>query len=179
MKLKTCNAILGLAIILALFLHTGTMIVSLVTGWYNLFYCKLFAHIAAGLLIAHVLISLCVFFFSAQPGGFRYPRHNLSTVLQRFTALLMLVLIHFHLRAYAHMATGEVLTQSQALFTAALEGIFILSVFIHIAVSLVKALVTLGLTGSFESAGKLEKAVWVFCAIWAAAALYGVLGFFL
>lgn len=63
MKLKKWNAVLGLGIVAALLCHAGTMVCSLLTGWYDLTLCKGFARAAVALLVLHVLTTLCIFFF--------------------------------------------------------------------------------------------------------------------
>ncbi len=113
MKLKKINAILGLTIIAALVCHVGTMTYSLITYWYDLTLCKFFAHAAVTLMILHILTSLCIFFFFHDGSSAHYLSMNKRTIIQRITAILMIVFVHFHIFAYSHMATGETLSQGQ------------------------------------------------------------------
>lgn len=107
MILKKTNAVLGLMIIAAVICHAGTMTFSLITFWYDFAICKFFAHAAVTFMILHALMSICLFFFQHDGSDMRYSRQNMRTLLQRITAVVMIVLIHFHTSAYAHMATGE------------------------------------------------------------------------
>ena len=179
MKLKKCNAILGLAIIAAVLFHAGTMTYSLLTSWYSLAVCKALAHTAVSLLFVHILISLCIFFFSHDGSSLRYPRMNSRAVIQRVTALLMIVLVHLQIGAYSHMATGETLTRSQAVVTCLTECLYLISVFLHISVSFSKAFITLGLAGSSKTARRLDIAAYTVCTAAGLAALFAVIRFFL
>lgn len=180
MKLKKLNAILGIAIIAALLCHAGTMTYSLITHWYNFTVYKYFAHLAETIMFLHVLISICIFFFSSDGSSLlRYPRRNISTIVQRASAVLIIVLVHMHISNYAHMATGETLTPAEALFNCLIECVYILSVFAHTAVSFSKALVTLGLVRSVRASVRLERIVYAVCAVLAAAAVFAVIRFFI
>lgn len=179
MKLKKGNAVLGLGVIAALLCHAGTMVVSLLTGWYSLALCKGFAHAAAGLLALHVLTSLCIFFFAHDGASPRYARQNARVWVQRVTALLMLLLLHTHMAAYAHMATGEALTAGESVFRAITESVYILAVCAHTAVSCGKAFVTLGIVRSMQAAKRLDAVLYALFGLLAAAALFAVLRFFL
>ena len=118
MKLKKINAVLGLLIVLSLCGHAGTMGFSLWTGWYSFLLCKSLAKITISLLVLHVFCSLCLFFFVHDGAGLKYSKCNVSTILQRISALLILGLLHIHMKAYAHMATGTVLGTGQTAFSS-------------------------------------------------------------
>lgn len=179
MKLKKFNAILGLAIIAAVLCHAGTMTYSLITFWYDLTICKFFAHLSVALMIAHILTSICIFFFLHDGSSLRYSRMNKRTIIQRVTAVLMIILIHFHITAYSHMATGEALSQSQAIISCLTECLYIISVFLHTSVSFSKAFTTLGLISSSKAAKRLDIAAFTVCTAAGIVALYAVISFFL
>ena len=130
MKLKKINKtkqlvidsiFLGLLIVLSLCGHAGTMGFSLWTGWYSFLLCKSLAKITISLLVLHVFCSLCLFFFVHDGAGLKYSKCNVSTILQRISALLILGLLHIHMKAYAHMATGTVLGTGQTAFLCVTE----------------------------------------------------------
>lgn len=178
MILKKINAVLGLSIIAALICHGGTMTYSLITYWYNYTICKFFAYAAVVLMILHALMSICVFFFLHDGSSISYSRLNASTLIQRVTAVLMIIFIHFHTTAYAHMATGESLSAGKTFFVLITEYIYILSVFLHTAVSFSKALITLGLISSTKTARRVDKAAYIICGVFALGALYEITAFF-
>lgn len=179
MKLKKFNAILGLAIIAVVLCHAGTMTYSLITFWYDLAVCKSLAHTAAALMTAHILTSLCIFFFLHDGSSLRYSRMNKRAVIQRATAVLMIILVHFHITAYSHIAAGAALSRSQAVISCLAECLYIVSVFLHISASFSKAFITLGLIHSSKAAKRLDIAVYTVCAAAGIAALYAVTSFFL
>lgn len=178
MILKKINAVLGLSIIAALICHGGTMTYSLITYWYNYTICKFFAHAAVVLMILHALMSICIFFFLHDGSSISYSRLNTSTLIQRITAVLMIIFIHFHTTAYAHMATGESLSAGKTVFVLITEYIYIISVFLHTSVSFSKALITLGLISSAKTARRVDKAAYIICGVFTLGALYGITAFF-
>ncbi len=168
------NAVLGLGIVAALLCHAGTMVCSLLTGWYDLTLCKGFARAAVALLVLHVLTTLCIFFFKHDGASARYARQNARTWVQRVTALLILILIHTHTMAYAHMATGETLSNAAAIFFCIAESVYILAVCAHTAASFGKAFVTLGWLRSSKAAKRLDAVAYTVCCLIAAAALFAL-----
>lgn len=179
MKLKKINAVLGLAVIAALLCHAGTMTYSLITFWYDLAICKFFAHLSVALMVVHIFTSLCIFFFLHDGSSGSYLRMNKRTIVQRVTAILMIILVHFHITAYSHMATGETLTQAQAVTSCLTEVLYIISVLVHISVSFSKAFTTLGLISSSKAVKRLDCAAYITCAAGGLAALYAVISIFL
>lgn len=179
MKLKRINAVLGLLIVLSLCGHAGTMIFSLWTGWYSFVICKLLAKTTVSLLVLHVFCSLCLFFFVHDGTELKYKKYNISTALQRISALAILVLLHVHMKAYSHMATGTVLNGCQTAFFCVTELLFFASVMTHIAVSISKAVISLGLTESADMVYIIDKISYVVCALVMLAASGGMLSFFL
>ena len=179
MKLKKFNAVLGFLVLLSLCGHAGTMGVSLWTGWYSFFLCKTFAKITVSLLVLHALCSLCLFFFVHDGAELAYPKYNASTILQRVSALLVLVLLHIHMKAYAHMATGTALSAGQTAFFCVTELLFFASVLTHIAVSVSKGVITLGLTTSAKAVSVIDRITYIVCGLAMLAVSGGMLSFFM
>ena len=179
MKLKKFNAVIGLLIVLSLCGHAGTMGYSIWTGWYSYVICKMLARMTVSLVAVHVIVTLVEFFFFHDGSDFTYQKYNRSTILQRVSALAMLVLIHIHTKAYAHMATGAVLTTEQAIFFCVEEIVFFACVLTHVAVSVSKGVITLGLVSSSKAVSVIDKICYVVCACVMLAVTGGVLNFFL
>lgn len=179
MKLKKINAVLGLLIVLSLCGHAGTMGFSLWTGWYSFLLCKSLAKITISLLVLHVFCSLCLFFFVHDGAGLKYSKCNVSTILQRISALLILGLLHIHMRAYAHMATKTVLGTGQTAFFCVTEIMFFASVLTHVAVSVSKGFITLGLTTSVKAISVIDMISYIICALTMIAVSGGMLSFFI
>lgn len=178
-KLKKANAVMALLALLSLCGHAGSMCFSLWTGWYNFLIAKAFAYITVISLAFHVLTSLTLFFFFHDGANLKYQKENKAAFLQRASALAMLVLLHAHVNAYSHMATGEVLTTGKTIFYCLSEFLFFASVMTHVAVSFSKALITLGLAGSAETIHKVDIVSYIVCALAMLAAAGGMLSFFL
>lgn len=178
-KLKKMNAAMAFMVILSLLCHAGTMCFSLWTGWYNLLIAKTFAYITVISLAFHVLFSLILFFFVHDGANLKYTKENRSTFLQRTSALAMLILLHAHVNAYSHMATGEVLTTGQTIFYCLSELLFYASVMTHVAVSFSKGLITLGFVSSAETIHRIDIAAYIICAVGMVATTGGMLRFFI
>lgn len=177
--LKKVNAAMAMLVLLSLCGHAGTMCFSLWTGWYNFLIAKSFAYVTVIALAFHVLISLTTFFFFHDGANLKYTKENRTTFLQRVSALAMLVLLHAHMNAYSHMATGEVLTIGKTIFYCISEFLFFASVMTHVAVSFSKGLITLGLVSSAESVHRIDIISYFICALVMLATTGGMLSFFL
>ena len=179
MKLKKFNAAIGLLIVLSLCGHAGTMGYSLWTGWYSYVVCKMLARITVSLACIHVLVTLAEFFFFHDGSGFQYRNFNRSTIFQRISAIAMILLLHIHMKAYAHVVTGAVLTTGQKVFFCVEELLFFASVLTHAAISVSKGVITLGLVSSPGAIAVIDKICYVLGA-WAMLAVTGgMLSFFL
>lgn len=179
MRLKKLNAVTALAVIISLIGHIGVMTYSLWTGWYNYIICKTFPHIAIALMIVHVLLSIIIFFFYNDGSEVKYKNLNIGTVLQRATAIIIMILIHFHMKAYAHVVTGEVLSAGMTAFRIVTELLFFSAVLVHIAVSFGKAFITLGIGSSGKAIQNITRIAFVICAVILLAAGSGAVVFYL
>ena len=177
--LKKINAAAAFLVILSLLGHAGTMTFSLWTGWYNFMIAKTFAYVTAGALALHVLISLIIFFFFHDGASLKYKKENKTVIIQRATALLILILLHVHITAYSHMATGETLTVVQTIFYCISESLFFISVASHAAVSVSKGMITLGLISSPKTVRAVDIISYSLCAFIMLAATGGMLSFFI
>ena len=135
MILKKCSAAAALLGILCLAGHMGTMCFSLFTGWYVLDLCKGLAHLTLYCIAVHALLSVCSIFFFHDGADNVYKKENRRWIFQRGTAILIVLLLHAHTRAYGHMATGEVLAWWEAFLYCCCEVLYIASVTVHAAVS--------------------------------------------
>lgn len=180
MKIKKINAVLGLLVMLVLLCHAGIMSVSLYTGWYNFSICKMFAKLTLAIFILHILLSLIILFFRHDGADVSvYKRANIRLIVQRASALCLIAFVHFHMKAYAHMATGEVLSPVKAIVILIMEILFISFVLIHVAASFSKAFITLGILTSPEKARIMDRIVFVLLGIAGVIAIVGVTRFFI
>lgn len=145
--LKKINAVLALFSALLLTAHLLLMS-PLLAGllefqpWFNRM-----GSILLRVFTLHVVLSLIIFFFcSDRSNVLQYARQNIQTIVQRATALLMLLLIHLHPHSYSSTAAdGSFVPVLPNPGIFLVELLLLLSVVVHTALSLPKALVTLGL----------------------------------
>ncbi|MGN1372725.1 MAG: hypothetical protein ACI4VK_01605 [Candidatus Coproplasma sp.] len=178
MVLKKINAVSALAAMLVAICHIGIMSYSLWTGWYNYNICKGFAWATASLFSLHVLLSLIIFFFIHDPSKVRYKKHNVGVIIQRVSAILMLLLIHLHTSAYAHVATGEVLSTGVVVLRIITEILFFGSVLVHMGDSCPKALITLGVLPSERAFRVVAYISCIFCGLLFIVTAGGVINFY-
>jgi hypothetical protein len=176
-KLKKLNAALGLLTIAAILLHIGYNVFAYLTFYYNP-QIKLLMTIPILVLVClHAVCGMLTVFLQAD--GTRldlYPKQNLRTILQRVCAALMLPLLILHINTYSllkssaeagHWLWFALLMLSQVLF----YGI----VLTHVAVSLTRGLITLGLISSVEKQKRMDRIVYILSALVFAATTFVVL----
>lgn len=179
MKLKKINAVLGLLTTLSLFAHAGIMSISLHTGWYQYTLCKGFARLTLSLMILHIVCSLAIlFFYHDGSEAVLYKKANVRLILQRASALCLMIFLHVHRKAYGHMATGETLSTGMAVFFMISEIIYICLVMIHISMSFSKAFITLGIVSSTNQVAVIDRIIWGVCIVLLLVAGIGVAAFF-
>ena len=146
---KKVNSIIAWVVILLLGGHLATMSYSLLTGWYDYSVCKALAYLTAGFVSLHVLLSLIIVFFlhdGTRIGS--YASMSKGTVIQRSSALAVLVLLHAHVTSFGFIAAGDALSMAQAAYIVVTEALFFAAIFAHLSVSASKSLITLGLLRS-------------------------------
>ena len=178
MTLKKINAAVALAVILSALCHISVMTYSLWTGWYNYKICKTLPRITMTFLLVHILLSIIIFFFCHDRADVKYKRLNMGTAVQRITAIIMMIFLHFHMNAYAHVAAGESLSAGMTVFRIVTELIFFAAVLSHIAVSFSKAFITLGIAPSENAVRNISRASYIICAAFMLAAGSGAVVFY-
>ena len=177
MKLKKINAALGLLSIATMLIHIGYTVFAYLAFYYNPFLKLLTAIPFMVLVCLHAVCGMATVFL--QSDGTRldmYPKQNLRTILQRLSAALMLPLVILHINTYGllsasaeagHWVWFALLLVSQPLFYG--------TVLTHVAVSLSRALITLGLLTSREQQKAVDRVVYILCAVAFIAATFVVL----
>ena len=155
MKLKQINAALSLLTVLLLLAHLGYSVYEYLTFTYAPALTKLFSlplTVAAG---AHALLGVCaVFVLGDGRGALRYPRQNRATLMQRLTALVFIPLLILHIKTFDLLRGGAV----PVWLLIVAEMLFFADILTHAALSLSRALITLGLLRSRERQKKLDRA---------------------
>lgn len=163
---KKINAFISLLCCLSLLGHFGTMSYSMLTGWYNFVICKRLAHTTALTVSIHVFLVLIIFFFLHDGSNFsRYWRENIRTIIQRSSGIVIILLVHAHVKNYGFIISGEPFMMVERIRICVMEVIFFTSIFAHVATSFVKAFITLGLISDDKKINTFEKIVNIVCVI--------------
>ena len=169
MKLKKANAILGLLAIFILLAHTGYQVIAYILFIYDPLATKLLGWAAAAVVSLHAVLGMSMLMFVHDGGDVKaYPALNRRTILQRASAIGIMVMLVLHIKAY------DILTSGTPGLVAAevIQLLFFSCVFTHIGTSFSNAFVTLGLLDDIDRKKKLDRVAYVICAVfWAAAVL--------
>ena len=113
-------------------------------------------------LIAHAALSVSIVFFAHDGSALAHYAHlNRRTCLQRASALVFIVCLHFHAAAVEAVKIPG-WEQWPCLLV---ELLFLAAAFTHIATSLSKALVTLGAFRSDAALARTDRTVCAACAV--------------
>lgn len=179
MLLKKINAGLSLVTCAVVLAHVGMGCRTLLTGWYDPVLSHYMPLLTMAAVLLHALLSVAIVLFAHDGSSPRHAKANLATILQRASGLLMIALVHVHVHAYDHVVARVRLSAAQRAGFAVGEAAFYACVFVHMAVSLPKALITLGLPRSERAVRRIERASYILGALGMAAACGSMLSFFL
>lgn len=166
MSLKKCNAVCALATTLALLVHVGYNAFAYLTLYYNPTLKVLTAFPFLFCACLHAAMGIYAVFFNAD--GTRmglYKRQNWHTLVQRIAAFAIAPLLVAHMHTFSLLqgaATGE--AWGAFALVLVLQLAFYAAIAVHVALSLSRALITLGLLGSRETQKRLDRLVCVICA---------------
>ena len=176
MFLKKLNAVISLLTILGMLIHAGYSIFAYLTMYYNPVIKTLTAYPFLICVCLHALLGMFMVFFrtDGMKAGY-YPKQNLSTIIQRVSALIILLMLLMHIRMFDLMknaASKE--TRFFWWFLVFCEIIFFGAVIAHISVSFSKALITLGLLSSVETKKKIDRTMYVLGTVVFAVSVFAV-----
>lgn len=167
MKLKKINAVLGLLSIVAILGHMGYNVFAYLTFYYNPTLKILTAIPFMVLVCLHAVCGMLTVFL--QTDGTRldlYPKQNIRTILQRVSAALILPLLILHINTFSLLrSTSEA---GQWLLFALLmlsQPLFYGVTLTHVAVSLTRGLITLGLLSSRDKQKRLDLIIYIICGV--------------
>ena len=165
MNLKRLNAILGLLLIALLLFHVGYEFWSYLTFYYNPRVTSIIAFGFACIVGLHVILSLLsVFVFHDGKGSVSYPQKNRGTLLQRISACGMLLFFPLHVFTGGLIAQHRVGSAGLFLLLIA-QLLFWACLFAHISCSLTRALVTLGCLSDMDQKKRIDRCVFIICAL--------------
>ena len=98
-------------------------------------------------------------------GPGRYGRQNLRVILQRASALVILALLHLHVKAFGFIVSGASLSGADKAFLLITELLFFGAVSLHLGVSFSRSLITMGLLSSDAGEKRTDRAAWAISAL--------------
>lgn len=164
MKLKKLNAVLGLLIMLLLLDHSVCLSVWMLTRGAVFGPIMMMLHILLAVTLVHAFLSMCLCLFGHEENTVAYPRLNRRTVIQRFSAVALIVLMFTHMMVFDCFYRGQTLNGLQKAIHAGACILYFAAVLTHVGTSLSKALITLGV-GSPKLLRVVDWIVWSFCAV--------------
>lgn len=157
MALKKINAVASWILIALLLVHIFTTLAYLLTGWVNMDIMMKAPRALAIVCVIHVCISLAIVFFMHDGSDFtRYGKLNQRTFMQRLSGLMILLLVHPHVKLFASFIYENVpLSAGRKILVFAVEMLFFGAIYTHLECSFSRSLITMGLIRS----EKAERAV--------------------
>lgn len=177
MKLKKINAILALIATVGLLVHISYSVYSYLTFYYN---PKLKIITAVPFMVCtclHAICGMAIVFLRTDGSGLDvYGKQNRKTVLQRLSAALIFPLLILHINTFSALSkfSGE---GKWPMFWLVifLQVMFFAVVATHVAVSVTKAFITLGILGDIKKVRILDRIFYVIGAVMFVITIYAVL----
>lgn len=144
--LKKINAVSAILLSIFVLLHIVFMSLLLLGVVEFLPVFGIIGKLLLTVFVTHIIISLCIVFLYSG-NGIKYPKLNKSTVVQRLSSIILLVLIHFHMRDYF---SDNVFVQP-SWFGYISEMIFTVLLMCHFIPSIDKGLLSLGINSKTVS----------------------------
>lgn len=163
MTIKKWNARLSLLTILLLLIHEGYQLIAYITFYYNPTLSKVSGYAVVGCFVLHAILSVVGVAVLHDAKGIAYKRLNIRTVLQRISAVLLILLLPLHIFSFPLLKSsaggfGYVMAE-------AAQIIFYATLFCHVAVSFSNALITLGRLSDIKKKRIIDVVVLVICVI--------------
>lgn len=164
--IKKANAIISLLCCLSLLGHFTTMTYSMLTGWYDYAICKNLAHLTAICVSIHVVLVFIIFFFLHDgSGSMRYAKDNIRTIAQRFSGLLIIILLHAHVKDYRFIMASAPFPMMERIRICIMEMLFFIAVFIHVSTSFSRIFISLGIVSDVKKIKAIDMSATVFCLV--------------
>ncbi len=164
--MKKANAIVGLLATVVFLTHAMTMSYSFMTGWYNFAICKGLAYATMIIVSVHILLSVInIFFLHDQTYISKYKKRNVKTIIQRATAIIIVILLHAHVKTYTFIPAKEMLSIAMKARIIIVELIYFASIYTHVSISFSKSLISLGLIRSDKAEKNINNTAVVVCII--------------
>ena len=166
MKIKKINAAAALLTAVLLIIHVLYCCYEMLALYYNETLKMITALPFMIMTCLHAIMGmLSVFLLSDGTRADLYPKLNRATIIQRTTAALIFPLLFLHIKTYEILKNLSEQGDSFMIYAVmAIQILFYAVVMTHTAVSISRALVTLGVITSNEKRKKTDRIVYIFFA---------------
>ena len=163
MNLKKNNAILSLFTCLMLLIHVMYQGVAHLLFFYYPMVSKILGYAVLIPAVLHGVMSVVSILFLHDSRTIMYKKANVRTYIQRICAVIIIVLLPAHVYSY----TMHNITAGSVLFYAvtSIQIIFYAVIITHAAISVSKALITLGMIGNMDKMHMIDRSLFVVCAV--------------
>jgi len=159
MKLKKANAAFGLLTIALLLIHVVYEVVAYIKFLYQPVVTKALGLAILIALLIHMILGMSIMMFAGDSKDLiKYPGENRRTILQRASAIAIMVLVFGHLNAYDILTSGA--GAISIIAAILIQVLFFAAVLLHVATSVSNAFVTLGLLTSMDKKKRIDRIVW-------------------
>ena len=167
MALKKLNAVTSWILTALLFVHIYTTLVYLLTGRFDLQVMMKVPRALAIVCVIHVCISLAIVFFMHDGSDFtKYGKLNQRTFMQRLSGLLILLLVHPHVKLFAGFIYENLpLSAGRKIFVFIVEMLFFGAIYTHLECSFSRSLITMGLIRSEKAERTVDYAMRTLCVL--------------
>ena len=162
-NIKKNNAILSLFTCLMLLIHVVYQAVTHLLFFYYPMVSKILGYAVLIPAVLHGVMSVISVLFLHDSRKIMYKKANVRTYIQRICAVIIVVLLPAHLYSYAI----HDITAGSALFyvVASIQIIFYGAIITHVAVSVSKALITLGMIANMDKMHMIDRTLFALCAV--------------
>ena len=163
---KKVNAVCGLAVSVSVLIHIVYVIYAYLTFYYNPLLTRIIADTTLLFAGIHIIFSAVIVFLLHDRGnGMLYPRLNMRTLIQRVSAVLMILMLVLHINTFKLLSSSS--ESNRVLFAAVMisQVLFYASALLHVALSAGNALITLGAISTVRSRKTVDVIVWIICAV--------------
>lgn len=163
MNIKKWNARLSLLTIALLLIHEGYQLYAYLTFYYNPTLSKVSGFVTAGCFVLHGILSAICIFALHDSKTVAYKKRNIRTLLQRISAVMILVLLPIHIFSFSLLQSS--IGGIGYVFIEAVQIIFYAALSCHIALSFSNALITLGRLSDIKKKRIIDMVVLIICAL--------------
>ena len=163
MRLKKCSAVAALISVVLFTVHIVYEIYASITFYYDPSLTKLLSILLIAPVCVHAVLGMSIVFLMSDGTDLtQYPRQNLRTILQRISAALFFPLLFLHVRTFEMLRSCAQSGQWAGFWMLIIaEVLFFADILTHSAVSLTRALITMGWLSSRETQEKIDRAVYI------------------